>query len=87
MNLEKGVLEEVIRRAMEEGILLANKSDLNDYESGLLFGYFAVIDWAKQGAEVWDIVFDDKQIQAFDPYTLLIHKKNDSSQDSKDQTN
>ena len=53
----------------------------------LLFAYVHLIDWAQQQSEVWNVKFNDKDLQAFDPYTLFSHQKNDSNQDSNDQTN
>jgi hypothetical protein len=70
MSIEKAVLEEVVRRAMDDGLELANKGELSDYEDGMLFAYVNIIDWAKQQAELNDIEFDDKELQAFDPYSL-----------------
>ena len=87
MSLAKGVLEEVIRRAMDDGIVLKNKDELTQFEEGMLFAYVHLIDWAQQQSEVWNVKFNDKDLQAFDPYTLFRHQKNDSNQDSNDQTN
>jgi len=70
MSIESAILEEVARRAMDDGLELVNKSDLSDYEKGMLFAYFNTLDWAKQQAEMNGIEFDDKELQVFDPYSL-----------------
>lgn len=70
MSIEGVVLEEVVRRVMDDGLALVHKGDLSDYEQGVLFAYFNILDWAKQQAEIHDIEFADKELQAFDPYDL-----------------
>jgi|APLow6443716910_1056828.scaffolds.fasta_scaffold125503_3 hypothetical protein len=70
MSVEGVVLEEVARRAMDDGLDLVNKGNLNDYEEGMLFAYFNIIDWAKQQAEINGIKFEDKELQEFDAYSL-----------------
>ena len=47
MSAEYVVLEEVLRRAMDDGLALAQKDHLSDYEEGQLFTYFSMLDWAK----------------------------------------
>lgn len=71
MSAESVVLEEVLRRVMDDGLDLAKKGNLSDYEEGQLFAYFAMLDWAKQQAEILEIQFGDQELQAFDPYHLL----------------
>ncbi len=87
MSLAKGVLEEVIRRAMDDGIVLKNKDELTQFEEGMLFAYVHLIDWAQQQSKVWSVKFNDKDLQAFDPYALFRHKKDDSNPESNDPTN
>jgi len=75
MSAEYVVLEEVLRRAMDDGLALAQKDHLSDYEEGQLFTYFSMLDWAKQQADILEIQFGDHELQAFDPYQLLAHRK------------
>lgn len=75
MSIERAVLEEVARRVIDDGLELTNKSNLSDFEEGLLFAYFDILDWTKQQAELNGIEFDDGALQAFDPYTLLVNKE------------
>lgn len=74
MTIDRVVLEEVARRAMDDGLALVNKGGLSDYDEGALFAYFNILDWAKQQADVHGIEFDDKELQAFDPYLLHVVK-------------
>ena len=75
MSVEGMVLEEVARRAMDDGLDLVNKGNLNDYEEGMLFAYFNILDWVKQQAEINGIEFEDKELQEFDSYSLHSVKK------------
>ena len=75
MNAEYVILEEVLRRAMDDGLALSNKGHLNDYEEGQLFTYFSMLDWAKQQAAILEIQFGDRELQAFDPYQLLANRR------------
>jgi hypothetical protein len=70
MSIESAVFEGIARRAMDDGMALVNKGCLSDYEQGMLFAYFDILDWAKQPAEMHRIKFNDKELQEFDPYTL-----------------
>lgn len=76
MSNENVVLEEILRRAMDDGLELTKKERLNDYEEGQLFTYFSMLDWAKQQAAILGIKFSDYELQAFDPYQLLTNRKN-----------
>lgn len=75
MSIEKVVLEQVARRSMDDGLELVNKGNLNEFEEGMLYAYFNILDWTKQQAEINGIEFDDKTLQAFDPYNLHTVKK------------
>ena len=75
MSIEKAVLEETVRRIMDEGLTLTHKGPLTDFEAGMLFAYFNILDWAKQQAEINEIEFDDNELQTFDPYDLHQVKK------------
>ena len=68
------VLEEVLRRAMDEALDLRNKDRLSEEEHGQLTAYFNILDWGKQQAEIMSIEFVDTELQAFDPYSLIIRK-------------
>ena len=70
MSIERVVLEEVARRMMDDGLALVNKGELSDYEQGALATYFAMLDWVKVQADMHGLEFDDKELQAFDPYRL-----------------
>lgn len=74
MNIERVVLEELARRVMDDGLELVSKGGLSDYEQGQLFAYFNILDWVKQQAEINGIEFDDKELQAIDPYRLSTKK-------------
>ncbi|EXJ15099.1 hypothetical protein [Imhoffiella purpurea] len=73
MNPEQaaGVLEEVLRRAMDEGLELRDKDQLNEHDEGALMAYFTLLDWGKSQAELSGIEFADRELQDFDPYSLL----------------
>jgi hypothetical protein len=77
MTIEAVVLEEVARRAMDDGIALVNKGGLSEYEQGMLFAYFNMLDWAKQQAEINGIEFADKELQAFDAYSLHVSQNDE----------
>jgi hypothetical protein len=71
MNAENVVLEEVLRRAMDDALELAKKGNRNEREEGELYAYFSLLDNAKQQADLLGIRFADQELQAFDPYQLL----------------
>ncbi len=71
MSAESVVLEEVLRRAMDDGLELVKKAKRSEREDGELYGYFAVLDWGKQQADLMGVKFGDQELQAFDPYQLL----------------
>jgi hypothetical protein len=52
MNIEGAVLENIARRAMDDGLELLNKGNLSDYEKGMLFAYFSMVDRTKLQAEI-----------------------------------
>ncbi len=72
MSAEYVVLEEVLRRVMDDGLELVKKSQRSEREDGELYAYFTILDNAKQQADLMDIQFGDKELQTFDPYQLLI---------------
>ena len=65
------MLEEVLRRAMDDGLELAKKDKLSEREEGEVFAYFSLLDWGKQQAALLGIKFGDQELQSFDPYQLL----------------
>ncbi|MFO1420785.1 MAG: hypothetical protein U1F59_07625 [Candidatus Competibacteraceae bacterium] len=71
MSAESVVLEEVLRRALDDALDIARKEVRSEREEGELFAYFSLLDWAKQQADVLDVRFADQELQAFDPYQLL----------------
>ncbi|MFZ4791188.1 MAG: hypothetical protein ACOYMW_09905 [Candidatus Competibacteraceae bacterium] len=70
MSAEYVVLEEVLRRVMDDGLEWAEKWKRSDREDGELYAYFTVLDHAKQQARLLGIQFVDQELQAFDPYEL-----------------
>lgn len=65
-----GLLEDVMRRALDEALPL--KGTENPFEQGRLFAFFEVIDWIKVSAETDGITpFDDPTLNGIDPYSLL----------------
>jgi hypothetical protein len=68
------VLEEVLRLAMDEAVDLRAKDRLSEEEHGALMAYFNILDWGKQQAEIMEIEFGDKELQSFDPYSLMSRK-------------
>jgi hypothetical protein len=71
MNAENVVLEEVLRRAMDDALDLARKRTRSAREEGELYAYFSMLDYAKQQADLLGVRFADQELQAFDPYRLL----------------
>ena len=69
------VLEEVLRRAMDDAMELHGKDSLTDEERGELMAYFNILDWGKQQADLLGVLIGDKELAAFDPYSLLGSKK------------
>ena len=65
------VLEEVMRRAMDEGIELHDKGSLSERDEGALMAYFTLLDWGMSQAKLSGIEFADRELQGFDPYSLL----------------
>lgn len=70
---ESIVLEEVLRRAMDDALKLQTSDSA--YDRGQLFAYFGVLEWGKEQANIMGIEFADKELQAFDPYALLQKSK------------
>ena len=68
------VLEEVLRRAMDEALDLHTKDRLTEEEHGQLMAYFNILDWGKQQSEIMGIKFGDRELQAFEPYSLINRK-------------
>jgi len=73
-NVAYAVLEEVLRRAMDESLILKSRNDLSEEERGALLAYFNILDWGKQQAEFMELEFGDRELQAFDPYSLLSNR-------------
>lgn len=71
MSAESVVLEEVLRRAMDDALELAKKDKRSEREDGELYAYFAVLEWGKQQADSLGVQFGDQELQGFDPYRLL----------------
>ena len=71
MSAESVVLEEVLRRALDDALNIARKKARSEREEGELFAYFSLLDWAKQQADAFDVRFADQELQTFDPYQLL----------------
>jgi len=69
VNNESIVLEEVLRRAMDDAQKLQDSD--SEYDRGQLFAYFGILEWGKEQANMMGIEFADKELQDFDPYTLL----------------
>ena len=70
-SADYALLEEVLRRALDEASELAAKAARSDREEGELFAYFNVLEWAKQQAEILGVGFEDKGIRELDPYRLI----------------
>jgi hypothetical protein len=66
-----GVLEEVLRRAMDEGLELRDKGTLSERDEGALMAYFTLLEWGQSQARLSGVDFADRELQAFDPYSLL----------------
>ena len=69
------VLEEVMRRAMDEGIELRDKGPLSERDEGALMAYFTLFDWGMTQAKLSGVEFADRELQGFDPYSLLNSRK------------
>ena len=69
------VLEEVLCRAMDEGLELSDKGRLSERDEGALMAYFTLLNCGKLQAEIFGIEFPDSELQAFDPYVLLSQHK------------
>lgn len=68
------LLEEVLRKAMDEAVSLAKKAGKTEHEKGETFAYLDLLSWAKVQAEVLGVTFSDKELAAFDPYSLIERK-------------
>lgn len=68
------VLEEIMRRAMDEALTLRSQDVLSSEDEAALMAYFNILDWGKQEAETHNVKFGDRELQAFDPYSLLRKK-------------
>lgn len=65
------VLEELMRMAMDEAVALREKHDLTDEEHGEMMAYFKILDAGKQQADIFGMKFIDRELDAFDPYSLI----------------
>ena len=70
-NASQAILEEVLRRAMDEALALHAKEPLSDEDHGALMAYFNLLDWGKQQAAIMEVNFGDRELNTFDPYTLF----------------
>ncbi|MBZ4192929.1 MAG: hypothetical protein LAE24_01290 [Candidatus Contendobacter sp.] len=70
MSAEYVVLEEVLRRVMDDGLEWAEKGKRSDREDGELYAYFTLLDHAKPQARLLGIQSVDQELPAFDPYEL-----------------
>lgn len=75
MSKEATVLEEVLRRAMDEGLALRDRGAGTEYDKGALMAYLTLLNWGKTQAELLGVEFSDRELQAFDPYELLGKRK------------
>ncbi|MDD5033470.1 MAG: hypothetical protein PHE55_01820 [Methylococcaceae bacterium] len=66
--------EEVMRRAMDEGVVLFAKPSLSDEDRGALMAYINILDWGKQQADIFGIEIGDQELKNFDPYSLIPRK-------------
>lgn len=71
VSAEYVVLEETLRLVLDNAKELAGKESLTESESGELFAYFWVLDWAKQMADALEVDFLDRELEDLDPYSLL----------------
>ncbi len=71
VDVSSVVLEEVLRRAMDEAVTLRQKPYLSREEEGALFAYFSMLDWGKQQADLMGVELGDAELRVFDPYSLL----------------
>lgn len=69
------VLEELMHMAMDEAIDLRDKPNITPKEQGELMAYFKILDTGKQQADVFGVKFQDNELAAFDPYSLLVSAK------------
>lgn len=68
------LLEEVLRKAMDEAVSLAQKAVKTEHEKGEIFAYVDLLSWAKAQAEVLGVTISDRELAAFDPYSLIDRK-------------
>jgi hypothetical protein len=68
------LLEEVLRKAMDEAVLLAKKAGKTEREKGEIYAYLDLLSWAKAQAEVLGVTLSDSELAAFDPYSLIDRK-------------
>lgn len=59
----------VLTKALEEAESLVGSADPE--RRGRLFAYFDILSWAKDQAEVFGVRFDDRKLEALDPYALI----------------
>ena len=70
-NAAQAILEEVLRLAMDEALMLQAKEPLSDEDHGALTAYFSVLELGKQQAAIMGVSFADRELNTFDPYALL----------------
>jgi len=67
----QAILEAVLRLAMDEALILQAKASLSDEDHGALMAYFSLLELGKQQAATRALSFIDRELDAFDPYSLL----------------
>ncbi len=73
-NAAQTVLEEVLRLALEEALVLNGKKILSEEDSGALVAYFNLLEFAKEQAAIKQLRFNDQELAEFNPYSLIEHR-------------
>ena len=66
--------EEVMRRAMDEVLVLSVKQPMSEEDLGAMMAYFNILDWGKEQAGLLGIEIGDQELRNFDPYSLMPKK-------------
>jgi hypothetical protein len=74
MSSECVLLEEVLRKAMDEAVSLAGKTGKTEHEKGGLYAYANLLSWAKVQAGILGVTLADSELAAFDSYSLVGRK-------------
>jgi hypothetical protein len=70
-NAAQAVLEEVLRFAMEEALLIHAKQTLSEEDDGALMAYVNLLEMGKQQAAIQGVRFADFELNEFNPYSLI----------------